>query len=50
MVKNLKITNSYFESSVADLGSVAGWSKGNPDWLFEGLVLVKMRKRYDKTI
>jgi len=39
LVKNLKITNSYFESSVADLGSVAGWSKGNLDTVYSDAIV-----------
>ena len=40
IVKNLKLTNSYFESSVADIGSIAGWGKGTFDTIYSDAIVV----------
>lgn len=39
VVKNLRLENSYFESSVADLGSVVGWSKGTIDTVYSNAIV-----------
>ena len=44
-IKNLKLVNSYFETSAADCGSIAGYAKGNFDTVYSDAIVISSNAR-----